>query len=198
MEICEPIISVDLAADFRRAAEVVRGGGIIIYPTDTVWGIGCDATNPEAIARVFDIKQRDDSKALVTLMPGMDEIQRFTGLLDYSVREMVESSSKPLTVVYPTSHGLPKNLTASDGSVAIRIPVKSEIIYLCRLCAVPLVSTSANISGMPTPVFFKDIPGEILDRADYVCSSFREADRATAPSRIIKLNADNSIEVLRP
>ena len=176
--------------DLKEALIVLRSGGVIVYPTDTVWGIGCDATNPQAVKRIYDLKQREDSKSMLVLLDSAAK-------LDYYVLHSQEESAKPLTIIYPHARNLAQNLIAQDGSVGIRITNETFSKELCARLKRPIVSTSANISGQPTARFFHEIDERILNGADYVCRFRRDDQTPHAPSSIIKVNADNSFIIIR-
>lgn len=183
--------------DINLAVEHLRRGGVILYPTDTVWGIGCDASLPEAVLRVFAIKQRSDAKALISLVADMDMLERSVGTIPDAAAAILAVADKPVSIVYDSPSGLAPQLLASDGSAALRItsePVSREI---CRRLGRPVVSTSANFSGQPTPRSFSEISPILLNLVDYVCSSGREYSSAT-PSSVIKVDAHSRITVIRP
>lgn len=188
-------------SDLEQAIAVLKEGGVILYPTDTVWGIGCDATNREAVARVYNIKEREDSKSMLVLVESMLQLEKYTNIAK-DAREMLEIGwkdmpQKPTTIIYPSAHGLAQNLLAQDGSIGIRITGEAFSHELCRRLGKPIVSTSANISGQPTPHYYKQIDKGISERVDYICWYKREDETETEPSRIIKLNTDNTITIIR-
>lgn len=157
--------------DIRQAVEVLRRGGVILYPTDTVWGIGCDATNAEAVKRVYDIKQRDDSKALICLVDSDARLQRYVRNVPDVAWQLLDAVVKPTTVILDNAVNLAPNLIAEDGSIGIRITKEPFSQELCFRFQKALVSTSANISGEPAPQNFSDISEEILNAVDYICFS---------------------------
>ena len=196
----------------QQALETLRAGGVILYPTDTVWGIGCDATNPEAVARIYEIKRREDSKSLVLLASDMDMIARYVKEIPEMAIQLVEVNDKPMTIIYPgavtglrpaasgasgETQSLPKpdrnalafNTVAEDGTVGIRIPMMDF--------GRPLVSTSANISGEPTPKRYADIPEEIRSAVDHIVDPSLERGSTGQSSSIIKVGLDYSIEIIR-
>lgn len=192
-------MDTNFETDIDAAVSALRGGKVILYPTDTVWGIGCDATDAEAVKRVYALKRRDDSKALIVLVSDMDSLLELTTADADTVRKALDSSDgRPTTVVLPASGGLASNLLASDGTVGIRITGEYFSNRLCCAFGRPLVSTSANISGDPAAAVFADINGELIARADYICFSRREETSAAQPSRIVKVENDGSIKVIRP
>lgn len=183
--------------DIENAVKVLRQGGIILYPTDTIWGIGCDATNPQAVEKVYKIKQREDSKALICLVDNDSRIQRYVRDVPDVAWDIMELATKPTTVILDGATGLAPNLYAEDGSVGIRITREEFSKQLCYRFQKPIVSTSANISGEPSARTFKEISQEIIDSVDYVCS-FRRGDKTKAqPSSIIKLRKNGEVEIIR-
>lgn len=187
-------------SDINGALEVLKRGGIILYPTDTVWGIGCDATNAKAVERIFAIKKRNDAKALICLLDSADSLSRWVGGVPDVAYELLEVAVTPLTVIYDDAYVPPlaANLAADDGSLAIRIPDDDFCRELCRRMRKPLVSTSANISGHPTPQSFSEISSEIKAAVDYICTSGRNRKQVGKPSTIIKLTEDARITIIRP
>ena len=193
--------------DIRNAVETMKRGGTILYPTDTVWGIGCDATNPEAVKRVYDIKQRDDSKALICLVDSDARLQRYIRnvpdvawqLLD-SINCSLDSSeqlTKPTTLILDGAINLAENLIAEDGSIGIRITNEPFSKELCYRFQKAIVSTSANISGEPAAQNYCDIDPRILEAVDYVCWSRRQEHKPHTPSSIIKLKANGEVTIIR-
>ena len=193
----------------QKALEVLREGGVILYPTDTVWGIGCDATNPEAVAKVYAIKNREDSKSLVLLASDMDMICRYVREVPEMAVQLVEVNDKPMTIIYPGAvageNGCMKadrrllayNTVAADGTVGIRIPMMDFCQQLVSKLGRPIVSTSANISGEPTPKKFAEISEEIKSAVDYIVDSSLEKGSTGQSSSIIKVGLDYSIEIIR-
>jgi L-threonylcarbamoyladenylate synthase len=187
------------ADDISRACEVLRSGGVILYPTDTVWGIGCDATNSDAVQRIYRIKHRADSKALILLVADGEMMRAHAAPLPDVVNEMIEHpNGRPTTMVVDGGKGLAPEVLATDGSVGMRIPRDDFASALCHRYGLPIVSTSANVSGMPSASCFCDISSEIVEAADYVCRSKRNANPASLPSKVIKIDANGRITVLRP
>lgn len=187
--------------DIKNAVETMRRGGVILYPTDTVWGIGCDATNVEAVRRVYEIKQRDDSKALICLVDSDARMQRyFRNVPDVAwqlVDSLKEGDGRPTTLILDGAINLAQNLIADDGSVGIRITNESFSKELCYRFQKAIVSTSANISGEPAAQNYCDIDQRILDAVDYVCWSRRQEHKPHTPSSIIKLKANGEVTVIR-
>ena len=198
--------------DIRKAVEVLRQGGVILYPTDTVWGIGCDATNAEAVKRVYDIKHRDDSKALICLVDSDARLQRYVRdvpdaawqLIDAMKDSLSQSSegekapeSRPVTLILDGAINLAPNLIADDGSIGIRITNEPFSKELCYRFQKALVSTSANISGEPAAQNYRDISEDILNAVDYVCFSRRQEHKPHQPSSIIKIGQGGVVKVIR-
>ena len=177
----------------------MREGGVILYPTDTVWGIGCDATNAEAVARVYAIKKRVDSKAMLVLLDGAGKLQGYMEKVPDTAWMLLEASEgqKPLTIIYPKAKNLAANLLAEDGSVGIRITEELFSKALCEQLRRPIVSTSANISGEPAAKTFQQISPELLEAVDYVCHFRREDSRKSVPSSIIKIDEQERITIIR-
>ena len=199
--------------DIKKAVEVLRKGGVILYPTDTVWGIGCDATNAEAVKRGYEIKQRDDSKALICLVDSDARMQRYfrnvpdvawqlidslKGVSDDSVVGTKEMPpTKPTTIILDGAINLAPNLIAEDGSLGIRITNEPFSKELCYRFQKALVSTSANISGEPAAQNYCDIDPRIIEQVDYVCWSRRQEHKPHTPSSIIRLRADGEVTIIR-
>ena len=190
-----------LEEDIRNAVETMRKGGVILYPTDTVWGIGCDATNAEAVKRVYAIKQRDDSKALICLVDSDARMQRyFRNVPDVAwqlIDSLKESDAKPTTLILDGAINLAENLIADDGSVGIRITNEPFSKELCYRFQKAIVSTSANISGEPAAQNYCDIDPRILETVDYVCWSRRQEHKPHTPSSIIKLKENGEVIIIR-
>lgn len=183
--------------DIKKAIEVMRKGGIILYPTDTVWGIGCDATNAEAVAKVYALKHRDDSKALICLVDSDNRLQRYVRSVPDVAWQLIEAVEKPTTLILDGAVNLAPNLIAEDGSIGIRITKEPFSHELCYRFQKAIVSTSANVSGEPAAQNYRDISQEILDGVDYVCESRRQEHKPHTPSSIIKLSADGEVKVIR-
>lgn len=183
--------------DIRNAVETMRHGGIILYPTDTVWGIGCDATNAEAVAKVYNIKHRDDSKALICLVDSESRLQRYVRDIPNVAWDIFELSVKPTTIVLDNAVNLAPNLIADDGSIAMRITKEPFSKELCYRYQKAIVSTSANISGEPAAQNFCDISEEIINAVDYVCWTRRQEHKPHTPSSIIKLTANGEVTIIR-
>ena len=183
--------------DIRQAVEVMNKGGIILYPTDTIWGIGCDATNPEAVKRVYDIKHRNDAKALITLIDSEAKLEAYVTNVPEVAWQLIEVAEKPLTIIYDGARNLAPNLLAEDGSAGIRITLEEFSKNLCMRMRRAIVSTSANISGEPSPKCFADISPDIINAVDYVCTSRRNEEKNPPASNIIKLGAGGEVKVIR-
>jgi L-threonylcarbamoyladenylate synthase len=187
--------------DIKKAVETMRKGGVILYPTDTVWGIGCDATNVDAVKRVYAIKQRDDSKALICLVDSDARMQRYFRTVPDVAWQLVdslkESDAKPTTLILDEAVNLAENLIADDGSVGIRITNEPFSKELCYRFQKAIVSTSANISGEPAAQNYCDIDPRIIEAVDYVCWSRRQEHKPHTPSSIIKLKENGEVTVIR-
>ena len=191
----------------QKAIEVLRSGGIILYPTDTVWGIGCDATDPEAVAKVYAIKNREDSKSLVLLASDIDMVCRYVKEIPEMAVQLVEVNDKPMTIIYPgavvgnaeekSPHCLAYNAVAEDGTVGIRIPMMDFCQQLVSRFGRPIVSTSANISGEATPKKFAEISEQIKSAVDYIVDPSLEKGATGKSSSIIKVGLEYSIEIIR-
>ena len=186
-------------SDLQAALKVLREGGVILYPTDTIWGIGCDATNAEAVARVYEIKKRADSKAMLVLLDGAGKLQGYMEKVPETAWMLLETNEgqRPMTIIYPQAKNLAPNLLADDGSVGIRITEEPFSKALCEQLRRPLVSTSANISGEPAARLFSEISPEILEAVDYVCLFRRDDNSPTQPSSIIKIDDKERINIIR-
>ncbi len=183
--------------DIKNAVRVLKAGGVILYPTDTVWGIGCDATNAEAVAKVYQIKHRDDSKALICLVDSDARLQRYVRNVPAVAWDLLDTAIKPTTVILDGAVNLASNLIAEDGSIALRITKEPFSHELCYRFQKALVSTSANISGEPAAQNYADISQELLDSVDYVCWSRRQEHKPHTPSSIIRLRPDGEVTIIR-
>ncbi len=186
----------DINTEVHHAFEVIKNGGIILYPTDTVWGIGCDATNPEAVAKIYSLKQRDDSKSMIVLMNGEKMIYNVFREIPDVAWEILDLSEKPTTLILDQPKNVAPNLIAQDKTLGIRLVKEPFCFKLMERMKKPLVSTSANISGMPTPKSFKEISPEIIKGVDYVVNLQHEKV-CDKPSTIIKLSLDNQVKIIR-
>ncbi len=183
--------------EIKKAVEVMRNGGVILYPTDTIWGIGCDATNEEAVKKVYEIKKRADSKALICLVDSEAKIDFYVKDVPPVAWDLIELSTKPLTVIYDGARNLAPNLLAEDGSVGIRVTNEEFSKQLCFRFRKAVVSTSANISGEPSPKSFTDISDEIKNAVDYIVGVRQNEKGGAKPSSIIKLGAGGVVQVIR-
>ncbi len=189
---------MDFEKDIQECLTVLKNGGIILYPTDTIWGIGCDATDTKAVEKIFQLKKRPDEKAMIVLVAEEREILKYTANADLRVFDYIQQQSKPVTVVYEGAIGLAGNLVGADGTVAIRICQGSFCKHLIKRFRKPIVSTSANISGHPAARFLAEITDEIKATVDYTVK-YRQEDKTTAvASSVIKWNKDATVTVLRP
>ena len=183
--------------EVKAAVDTLKAGGIILYPTDTVWGIGCDATNEEAVAKVFALKQRADSKSLITLVADADMLGKYVKVIPEVAINLLEVNDRPMTIIYPDATGLAPNVMAEDGSAAIRIPMHDWCREVIRRFRKPVVSTSANISGDPAPVFYEDIPLAIIEAVDWVADPYLEEGATGEPSQIIAVGLRGEIKIVR-
>ena len=187
----------NMDADLKKACEVLRKGGIIIYPTDTIWGIGCDATNEEAVKRVYEIKRRSDSKSMLTLLDSSDRLHLYVNELPDIAYDLIECTDKPLTIIYSGAKNLAANLIAPDGTVGIRITKEPFSQALCKQFGKPIVSTSANFSGEPSPANFSEINPDIFRLIDYVVNYRSDEIQKSKPSSIIRLDKNGVIKIIR-
>jgi len=183
--------------EIKKTLEVLTEGGIILYPTDTVWGIGCDATNEEAVQKIYTLKKRADSKSMLVLIDTQARILQYVQEVPEIAWQLLEVAVKPLTIIYPGAKNLAANLIAEDGSVGIRIPNDAFCQSLISRFRKPLVSTSANISGNVAPSTFAEVPDMILRSVDHVVRWRQDDRQAAAPSSIIKLGPGGLIEIIR-
>lgn len=183
--------------DIEEAVKVMRRGGVILYPTDTVWGIGCDATNAQAVQKIYEIKHRDDAKAMICLVDSDNRVQRYVRNVPDVAWDIMNLATKPTTVILDGASGVANNLVPEDGSIAIRITQEEFSKQLCYRMQRPVVSTSANISGEPTAQNYRDIDPEIIKAVDYVCKSRRNEHEPHTPSSIIKLKANGEVTIIR-
>ena len=196
---------MDIKETMNQAVAVLRSGGLLLYPTDTVWGLGCDATDPEAVAKIFALKKREDSKSLVLLASDLDMVARYIKEIPEMAVQLVEVNDQPMTIIYPGAiaqpvkdrHLLAYNTVAADGTVGIRIPMMDFCVDLVRRFGCPIVSTSANISGEPTPKNFREISQVIKDGVDYIVDPALENTSTGKSSSIIKVGLDATIEIIR-
>ena len=184
-------------ADITQCLKVLSDGGLILYPTDTVWGIGCDATNAEAVKRVYQLKQRDDSKALIVLIDSAEHLDHYVVDVPMIARELVDVAVKPLTIIYEGAYNVASNLLGDEDSLGIRIPNDEFCHRLCERFGKPIVSTSANVSGKPTAKSFAEISPEIVKGVDHVVEWRRDDKTPHQPSNIILLGRDGTFKIIR-
>ena len=187
----------EIVEDIRTAVQTLRQGGLILYPTDTIWGIGCDAANEEAVRRIFQLKQREDSKAMICLVDSADRMQRYLRQVPDVAWDLVEFAERPLTLILDGAIGLAPSLIAEDGSIGLRVTKESVSHELCFRFERAIVSTSANISGQPSPACFAEITDEIKQGVDYIMRSRQNDLSKCKPSQIIKLGLDGQIKIIR-
>ncbi len=190
-------VSKEMLNEIKNAIAVLEDGGLILYPTDTVWGIGCDATNENAVQRVYALKKREDSKALICLVGNEAMLEKHVEKVPEVAFDLIEYSEKPMTIIYDNPKGVAKNLIAVDNTLGIRIATDKFCQYLITRFRKPLVSTSANISGAPTPKNYGEIGKSILKGVDYAVALHRDKNNGS-PSSIIKLGNDASVKIIRP
>jgi len=183
--------------DIKKAVDVLRAGGVILYPTDTIWGLGCDATNKEAVEKIYKIKKRDDSKSMLVLIDNPAKLNSYIDVVPELAWDLIDLADKPLTIIYPNAKNLASNIVASDGTVGIRVTNEDFSRALCQRFRMPIVSTSANISGTTAPAVFSEITEEIKSQVDYIVGFRQEENGSPAPSGIIKLGVDGEVTVIR-
>lgn len=186
-----------LEADIVQCLKVLSAGGLILYPTDTVWGIGCDATNADAVKKVYQLKQRDDSKAMIVLIDSADHLDHYVVDVPMIARELIDVAVKPLTIIYEGAYNLAPNVLGDQDSVGIRIPNDEFCHRLCERFGKPIVSTSANVSGHPTAKTFADIDASIVQGVDYAVQYRRDDTSRHQPSNIILLSRDGTFKIIR-
>lgn len=188
----------EIAEDIRQAVETLRRGGLILYPTDTVWGIGCDATNEEAVRRIFALKQRAEAKAMLCLVDSANRLQRYVRWVPDVAWDLIEFAERPLTLILDGAVNLAPSLIAEDGSVGLRVTRETISHELCYRFQKAVVSTSANISGQPAAAIFNEIDPAVIAGVDYVMRSRQNDTKPARPSQIMRLKADGEFKVLRP
>ena len=182
--------------EIKNAVETLKQGGLILYPTDTVWGIGCDASNPEAVAKIYTLKKRIETKAMICLVADDRMLKKYVKKIPEAAQSIFDVAEDPVTIIYDDAQNLAKNLIAEDQTIAIRIPDDEFCYQLCRKLNGAIVSTSANISGSPSPKSFKEISQDILKGVDYVVNLHHDK-RMTKPSSIIKLSSNGIVKIIR-
>ncbi|HOY33462.1 MAG TPA: L-threonylcarbamoyladenylate synthase [Bacteroidales bacterium] len=183
--------------ELLKTFEVIRKGGVILYPTDTVWGLGCDATKPKSIERISQIKRRPENKSMIILLDMPEKLYQYVEEIPEIAYDFINNIDTPLTIIYPKAKNLPKNLVADDGSIAIRIIHDEFCSKLISMMNKPLVSTSANISGEPTPLIFSKISKEIIDQVDYAVDLYRTRIKEIKSSTVIRFNLKGEYEIVR-
>lgn len=183
--------------EINNALETLKNGGIILYPTDTIWGIGCDATNATAISNIYRLKQRDDTKSLIILLAEAKDIFQYVANPHPDIIHFIQTFERPTTVIYEQAIGLPTNLINADGTIAIRVTKDPFCKMLVKRLKKPLVSTSANISGMPSPQSFQDISEEIKSGVDYIAKHRIDEVSTVTPSQILRIKEDGQFEYIR-
>lgn len=183
--------------EIKKACEVMRKGGVILYPTDTVWGIGCDATNEEAVKRIFEIKRRADSKAMLVLVDSPNKVIFYVEDMPSVAWDLIETAVRPLTIVYDGARNLASNLVAPDRTIGIRVTNEEFSKQLCYSFRKAIVSTSANISGQPAPALFSEISDEIKQSVDHVVDYRRDDTNRSMPSAIIRLGKGGEVKIIR-
>jgi len=184
--------------EVERAGEYIKSGRVILYPTDTIWGIGCDATDPQAVQKIYEIKKRSDRKSMLVLMADFSMLSEYLERIPLKAGETIRTFVKPTTVIYPGAKNLAKNLPGEDGSIGIRITSDKFCQKLIRYTGKPIVSTSANISGFPAPASFKEIDTGICENVDYVVDWRRDEVVPRSASSIIRFDDNGNFTVLRP
>ena len=187
----------DMLDEVKKAVEVLRQGGVILYPTDTIWGLGCDATNETAVKKVYDIKRRAETKSMLVLIDSPAKLQAYVSEIPDMAWELIELTTKPLTIIYPGARNLASNLINDDNTIGIRVTEEAFSKKLCEMFRKPVVSTSANISGEKSPALFAEISKEIISQVDYVVNYRRDEDQPAKASSIIKLGVKNEIQIIR-
>lgn len=183
--------------DLKKCLEVLRKGGLILYPTDTIWGIGCDATNAAAVKKVYQLKQRAESKALIVLLDSAEHLDHYVVDVPFMARELMDVAVKPLTIIYDGAYNVASCLLGENDSLGIRVPQEPFTHKLCAMLGRPLVSTSANVSGRPSPASFAQIDEAVKQGVDYVVK-YRQNDNAPqSASNIIKLGSDGTFKIIR-
>jgi len=187
----------EIQNEVLNTAQILEEGGVIIYPTDTVWGLGCDALNPRAVDRIYKIKKRSESKSLIVLLDSYSELEKYVKKIPDITIDLISSIDKPVTVIYDNARNLPRNVHAPDGTIAIRV-VRDEFCQsLIKELGKPIISSSANISGEPTPLVFKQISAEVINQADYVVKLFHDQFNQGKASTIIRLFEDGTYKIIR-
>jgi L-threonylcarbamoyladenylate synthase len=185
----------DYTKDIQKCLATLKNGGTILYPTDTIWGLGCDATNAEAVAKIYAIKKRDEKKSMIILLAHENDIKNYAQEPDEKIKTLINNTERPLTIIYPAAKNLANNLINEDGTIAIRIVKDAFCEYLIKAFGKPIVSTSANISGEETAKHFGEISTEIKKSVDYIVEQRQKEKGNAAASKIVKWNEDNIIVI---
>ena len=183
--------------EIQRCVSVLKRGGTILYPTDTIWGIGCDATNFKAVENVYKLKHRIESKSLIVLLNDETKLSEYVEKVPDISFDLINSLNKPTTIIYSKAKNLPSNVIAQDGSIAIRVTKDQFCSDLINLFGKPIVSTSANISGDPSPVIYRDVPDDILNGVDYIVNLYHSRINSSKPSTIIRLFENGEFIIVR-
>jgi len=184
--------------EVEKTVKILRSGGTILYPTDTIWGLGCDATNQKAVDKIYKAKKRVEGKSLLMLVDSIDRITDFVDKLDPVILDLVKNYDRPLTVIYPVAKNVAKGVSAPDNSIGIRVVNDEFCKLLIARFGKPIVSTSANISGDPAPVIYQQISPEIKKSVDYIVNLYQDRIRSMKPSRIIRVMENGGFEIVRP
>ena len=184
--------------DIENSVKILKKGGVLLYPTDTIWGLGCDATNSKAVEKIYSIKKRPESKSLIILVDSMDRLSDFVEDVPSFVNDLISHAARPLTIIYPNAKKLAKNVIAKDNSIAIRVVREQFCIDLIKAFGKPIVSTSPNFAGHSTPFAFNQIEDGIINSVDYCVEHGRETIRDLKSSTVIKLTPTGEFEVIRP
>lgn len=195
--ICTMDAGINFNLDVEKSLSVLNAGGLILYPTDTIWGIGCDATNPEAVQKIYTLKKRAGEKSMIVLLADERDLIQYIASPDLAVFDYLDSTTKPTTVIYEGALGLAENLTGKDGSVGIRIVKETFCRHLIKRFRRPIVSTSANISGEPAPRIFAEIPESIKQQVDYIVQYRQEENNSAAASAVVRWE-NGEVTVIRP
>lgn len=189
---------VDFEYDKKNCVNVLENGGLILYPTDTVWGLGCNALDEKAVEKIYKLKERPKEKSMIVLLAEARDIIQYVAVPHPDVVNIVENFTRPTTVIFDGALGFPDNISNPDGTIAIRIVEDPFCKAIIKRLKRPIISTSANISGQPTPAFFDEIAQPIVDGVDYVVKYRQEDKTRRQPSRLVKINDDGSLTIIRP
>ncbi len=195
--LCKNDCGLEMEEDLKKAVEILKKGGVILYPTDTIWGIGCDATNKDAVKRIYDIKRREENKAMLVLLNDASWLDRYVEDVPEMAYQLNELSEKPITIIYDNAYRITPNLLGENRSVGIRISRDKFSHLLCAGLRKPIVSTSANISGTPSPTTFAEISDEIKQAVDYIVNYRQDDNTPHEASSVVKLSTDGTIKILR-